>query len=107
MKEKLYLGRYDLTTMFTSTDTDYSLVSTALWALKEEAKTNSFKEKNLSSIEITKVEDIPVSWRGAYVWGPKEDLTPEEFLHLQGMDPEYHEYLRLKKKFEDTNVTIH
>lgn len=47
--------------------------------------------------EITSQEDVPKDWREASLWGIDDELNALQFLE----DPEYMEYLRLKKKFEE------
>ena len=74
-------------------------------ALREEANFFLQEEnrgcKDIDITEITSPDQIPDGWRdGALLWNAgEEEITAKEFLHKY--DPEWLEYLRLKKKFED------
>lgn len=52
--------------------------------------------------EITCINQLPEDWQNVGIFGVQFDTTAKQFLEQQKLDndPEYQEYLRLKKKFE-------
>jgi len=99
MKRKLYIATKNVTTMFLSNKTDMDLEKEARGFLSEEETVTI--PKTLTINEVTCRRDIPDDWRGfALLWGTDNEITASDFLS-QEEDPEYIQYLQLKKKYEE------
>ncbi len=94
MKPKLYLATKTITAMFLSYE-DKNLNKDA--ANYIECENNNIDTNRMVVKEITSKKDVPKEWYDANLWGTDEEINPLSFLE----DPEYIEYLRLKKKFEE------
>jgi hypothetical protein len=99
--KKLYYARQVTDVMFVSDKEGRALKKEADSFIQEE--THNVVNGRLVINEVTMASEVPDSWRDAIVWGQDDDeLNPIQYLKqiAKKNDPEYKEYIRLKKKFD-------
>lgn len=98
--KKLYHAKINVDVMFISDKVKFPLRQEAEHYSQEELR--NLVPGRVVIKEIKAVSEIPESWREAHIWGDDEERTPIEYLKAvaKEKDPEYKEYLRLKKKFD-------
>lgn len=107
-KKKLYLATTpSFTTMFLAHEHDKKDLAEEF--IREEWETNGDREAPLKIKEITSAHQVPKAWRKeAFLWGTETELTALQFLdgwldeQEEELDPDWEQYLKLKKKFEGT-----
>src|SRR5690349_17295513 len=105
-KKKLYLATIpSFTTMFLAHE--HNKKDAANEFIREEWETNGDRVYPLKIKEIVSANQVPKAWRkNAMLWGTDTELTALQFLdgwldeQEEGPDPDWEQYMKLKKKFE-------
>lgn len=96
--KKLYLAIKTYDTIFASDEVSFKLDRDADIFCRHEGENIVYNR--ISYHEISKIENVPKQFRGTFIHGIKEDITPEQFFEQSiKNNSEYKEYLRLKEKF--------
>ena len=104
---KIYKAKTTIETVFVSNE-EGELKEDAYYFLSEEG----VDAASIEIEEVKSIKDIPKDWLKCCPWGQDEigsnnSLTAEDLLNkinkdkAKLKDPEYKQYLKLKKKFED------
>lgn len=98
--KKLYYATKGMDVVFASAANGEALQKEAEKFLKEEEESNHFFKTEIK--EVKSIEDVSENWRvtGTLIWGVDGELSVEEA--LISLDPEYDQYLKLKRKFENS-----